>query len=99
MPGEQLEQHDAERVDVGCGRERIATDLLGARVLRGERAREFARRRHRVGGVVAEKFRDAEVQQLYRAVAGHENVRRLEVAVHDEIAVCVSHRGARLPKK
>ena len=43
-----------------------------------------------------EQLRDAEVEQLRAAVGRHEDVRRLEIAVDDEVLVGVAHRVADL---
>ena len=88
--GQQLVQNDAERVDVARGRDRPAENLFGARVLRREQPVVHARERHRrscFAGV--EQLGDAEVEQLRRAFRGHQDVRGLQVAVHDQVLVCV----------
>ena len=91
LAGQQLEQQHAERVDVGGGGDRAAGDLLGRGVLRRQRDAALARQqRHRL--VVAEQLGDAEVEQLDLAVAGDQHVRRLEVAVDDQVGVGVRDR-------
>ena len=54
------------------------------------------RHRQRVlaGAAIVEQLGNAEVQQLGDAGAGHQNVGRLQVAMHDEILMRVMHRGA-----
>ena len=42
---------------------------------------------------------DPEVEQLHDAVGRHENVRRLEIAVNDEMAVRMLHRLADIAKE
>ena len=80
--GDELVQDRAERVDVGGGRDRLAAHLLGAGVLGREQVRPGAG--GRVGGaLIGEQLGDAEVQQLGRALLGHQDVRWLEVAVHE----------------
>ncbi len=88
-PGEQLVQHDAERVHVGGHGDRLAANLLGRGVTIGERT--LAGPGHSARSVTAliEQLRDAEVEQLHRAVVGHEDVVGLEIAVHDEVRVRV----------
>lgn len=94
-PGEQRVEHDAERVDVARGADLAAGQLLRARVVRRERLPARAgERRARVGVVLAQQRRDAEVHQLHRAVRRDQDVARLGVAVHDEAAVRVLHGGA-----
>jgi len=86
--GHELVQHEADRVDVARGRDGATGALLGARVC----GREQARARHgRVA--LAEQLRDAEIEQLRRAVLADEDVAGLEVAVHDEVRMRVLHRG------
>ena len=59
--GEDLEQHQAQGVDVGARRHRLAAQLLGAAVRRREGQQPGGRRR----GVAAfHQLRDAEVEQL-----------------------------------
>jgi hypothetical protein len=44
--------------------------------------------RHRRGvGAVVEQLRDAEVDELHLAVVRHQDVRRLDVAMENELAV------------
>ena len=86
--GEQHVQNHAERVDVGRRRDRIAAHLFR----RGELRREGTRALDRDARIVVEQLGDAEVEQLHVAVARDENVRRLEVAMDDEIRVRAGHR-------
>lgn len=79
--GQQLEQHQPEGVDVGCDRQRSAVELLGTRVLRGQRP---DRGRGQAGRQVVERLRDPEVQQLDLAINGDQDVRGLEVPVQDQ---------------
>ncbi len=91
VAGEQLEEQDAEGVDVGGGRDRAAGDLLGRGVLRRQRDTALTgQHRHRF--VVAEQLGDAEVEQLDLAAGGDEHVRRLQVAVDDQVGVGVRDR-------
>ena len=46
-----------------------------------------------------EELGDAEVEQLDGAVACHQDVRRLEVAVHDQVAMGVLHGVAELQEQ
>jgi hypothetical protein len=92
--GEELVEHHAQRVHVGGHRHRRAGELLGRRVPGGEQARARVRAPGRVVVRVVEQLGDAEVEQLGRAVGVDEHVRRLEVAVHHEVAVGVRHRLA-----
>ena len=66
---QHLVHHHADRVDVGGGGHRLATELLGARVVRGERARRARHRRITAADDrVVEQLRDAEVEHLDHAV-------------------------------
>ena len=91
VAGEQLEEQHAERVDVGRGGDLAAGDLLGRGVLRRQGDAALARQ-HRHRFVVAEQLGDAEIEQLHLAVAVHEDVRRLQVAVDDQVGVGVRDR-------
>ncbi len=45
-----------------------------------------------VAGLALEQLGDAEIEQLHLAVRGHQDVRGLEVAVHDQVGVRVGDR-------
>ena len=92
--GEELVEEDAQLVDVGGCRHRLARDLLGTRVLGCEHSLE---RRRLVGAVAVrgEQLGDAEVEKLRRAVSSDEDVARLDVAVHDQPLVRVTERRRR----
>ncbi len=85
---QELMQQHAERVDVGRGRHDLAGDLLRRRVV----GREYAN--GRALDVVLEQLRDAEVEELHGAVGRDEDVRRLDVAVHDQRAMRGFNRAA-----
>jgi hypothetical protein len=95
---EQLVEHQAERVDIGGGGDRRTLHLLGRGVLQRQRAAPFlGQRAGRVGPRVAlEQLGDAEVEQLDAAVARDEHVARLDVAMHDEVAVRMRDGGQHL---
>ena len=85
--GQQLVEHHAERVDVGRGGDRLAAHLLGAGVVRASAARtpvrvRPARRRRRRRA--AWRCRSRAASRSPSAVT--RMLRRLEVAVHDEVA-------------
>lgn len=84
-------QQQTERVHVGRSRDVLAADLLRTRVLR----RHHGESRLRVLSVIAigrNQTCDAEVEQLHRSVRSHEDVRGLQVAMHDEVLMCVVYR-------
>ncbi len=70
-----------------------AADLLGRRV-RGRHQPEAGARAVLPRFEAVELLGDAEVEQLHDAVVADENVRRLEVAVNDQVPVRVLHRLA-----
>lgn len=81
--GEELVQHSAQHVDVGRRGHRLTPKLFGRRILRRQRAHVRCRLiGQRLLGL--QELRDAEVQQLHLADPRDEDVRRLQVAVHDE---------------
>ena len=99
---EQLVERHAEGVDVRRRRDGVAADLLGRGVLRRHHLQPGLRLDERVLGVrLVEELRDAEVEQLGHAVGRDEDVRRLDVAVDDEVAVGVGDGlgdGAKQPQ-
>ena len=70
----------------------LAADLLGRRELRRHDAARPSASRRRIGAAAraVEQLRDAEVEELHLAVGRDEDVRRLEVAVDDEVLVRVA---------
>ncbi len=90
MPGQQFIHQQAERIDVGGGRDRAAANLLGAGVLRRHRARERGHRRIAVGAR-AQPLGDAEIEQLDLAVGGHQHVAGFQIAMNDLTIVRMLH--------
>ena len=90
--GQHLEQHQAERVDVGTCVDRAARDLLRRHVARGSDAASFDRE---PGRCLVGHPRDAEVEHLDvqpRQIAPHADVLGLDVAMNDALVVCVGER-------
>jgi len=89
FPSEHLVTDDRQRVDVGSGVEPLLTRQLFRRHV-AERADANARRGKPLGGRLEARFldraRDAEVSQ-HRVPFLQQDVRRLDVAVHDAAAV------------
>ena len=84
-PGDRLDEHEAERVDVGLAVHRLALGLLGRGV--AGRAEHCALR---LGpGRLGEGAGQAEVGDAEAAVVAEEQVGRLDVAVHEPAAVRV----------
>jgi hypothetical protein len=75
--GEQLEEGDAQRVDVDLLAALVGEELLGRHVPRGAKL-------HRLGPPLAVEVapRDAEVEHLHAAVARDQDVGGLDVPVH-----------------
>ena len=88
---QQLVQQHPQRVDIGGGGDGPAADLLRAGACRREQPL-VGRGQRRVRRV--QQLRDAEVQQLGRAVGGDQQVGRLDVPVHHEVAVRMVDRLA-----
>ena len=92
--GQQPVQHHAQLPEVGGGGDRRVVQLLRRCVLEGQRAV--------VGGgdlAALQLLGDAEVQQLDPAVAVHQQVGGLEVAVHHQVAVRVADRVQHLQEQ
>ena len=77
-PGDQLEEHDADRVQVGPGVHPAAERLFGGEVLRGAHDHAGLRHRRHAG---LHGAGDAEVHHLDDAALGHHHVARLDVPV------------------
>ena len=96
LPGDQVIEHDAQRVDVGARVDAVAANLLGRhRVRRAEPGADDGQ--PALARVGVQQLGDAEVQQLDHALAadlGDEDVARLEVAVDDAEIVRRLQRGA-----
>ncbi len=96
----ELIQQNAERIDIGRGRDRPAEDLFGRRILRRQHAFLKARHRHGMQQTLgSEQLRDPEVEQLGSAIAGDEDVAGFDVAVHHEVAMRVLHGAAHLQEQ
>jgi hypothetical protein len=89
---EQVLQQHAEAVDVRGRRDAPAAHLFGRGVVGREGAQVGLRVLFGVLGV--EQLGDAEVEELRRPVGGDEDVRRLDVAVDDEVTVRVRDAAA-----
>ena len=90
-PGQHLEHHDAERVDVRPLGRRLATGLLGAHVL--DRPQGRPGQRH-LG--LGDRPGDPEVGHLDPAVLGEEDVPGLDVAMDDPPGVGGGQRAGDL---
>ena len=89
-----IEQH-SEGVHIARRSRRLAAQLLRAGVSRGHHAKPGGGWFRRMGwNIRIEQFRDAEIQQLGRAIGGDQNVAGLEVAMDHLMVVGVSYRLA-----
>ena len=91
--GQQLEGEDPDRVQVAARISGLPADLLGGQVLHRPRHRAGLGRR-----AVGVGPGEAEVGHLGRAIRRDDDVLRLDVAVHDALAVRVIDRGEDLPE-
>ena len=92
VTADQLEQHHAQRKHVGRRADRAAQDLLWRGVAQGQATAGLAREIAVHPFAVVQQARNAEVQQLGLAFGCDDDVAGFEVAVHDELRVCVLHR-------
>src|SRR4051795_8085805 len=94
--GEQFEQNCAKRVDIGCSRDRLPTDLLRARVI-GREHPDILRDGFGLTRAIENKqLRDSEIEQFWRAVSVHQNIAGFQITVDDEVAMRILHRIADL---
>ncbi len=92
LPGEQAEEQQPQLIDVRGDGDAPPQHLFGARVVGRQHAGEGAGE-VRVAGVGLQQLGDAEVEQLHLPLGGDDDVRRLEIAVDDEVLVRVLHRS------
>ncbi len=93
--GEHLIQHDADRVEVAALVEIVALRLLRRDV--GDAAHHHPRLRH-AERVLGDRARDPEVAELDDVVFGDQDVRRLDVAVHQPLAMRVGEAAGDLDR-
>ena len=94
MPAQQAIEQHPETVHIGSRRDGPAAGLLGRGKHRREAGACVTDRRGSSGPAAAvEPDGGAEVEQLDLAVVRHQQVRRLQVGVHDAVRVHVGHRG------
>src|ERR1041384_184000 len=93
LSGEKQIEKKAESIDVGCGGDNSASDLLWSSELRSECAGPFGREMssYRDVGLFRKQFGDAEIEQLDLTGITDQNVRWFDVTVDNQI--CVSTRN------
>ena len=96
-PGDHLVHHDSERVEVAARIRLTALRLLRREVRRGAHDCAGLRETLLRGGV--EGASNAEVGDLHPAVVTDEDVRRLDVTMHDAVAVGEPERGGHLGRR
>jgi len=94
LAGNQFAEHNAERVDIGGGRDWFAAALFGRSISGRERGQVRLQRIR-----IVEQFGDAEIQQLDLAIVRNEHVGRLQVAMHDQRAMRGFDRAADLQEQ
>ena len=89
LAAQQDVQQDAEGIYIGGRRHRMALDLFGRRVVGREGSRQgLGRIGGRRGGFgLVEQLGDAEVEELHLTTCRDEDVRGLQVAMQDQVAV------------
>src|SRR5215475_10764922 len=94
LPGQEHVQQHAEPINVTCGCNRATRNLLRRRILRGKCRPSFPRQQGRRSSLsfTFQQLGNAKIQKLYLATLADKDVRRLNVAMHDEVGVCVSDR-------
>jgi hypothetical protein len=96
LAAQQQTENDAERVHVRRRRHRLAAQLLRRRVSWREAGFDLARK---LGRIAVEQRCNAEIEQLHLPVRRHENVRRFDVAMNDQMTVRVGDGGDDIEKQ
>ena len=96
---QQLEQDEAERVHVAGLGDGSPGQLFGARVFGRQRAAAGARQLGRFRLAFHQQLGDAEIEQADLALAVDQNVRRLQITMHDPVVVRILDRAQHLQKQ
>ncbi len=96
---EQLVEHCAQRIDVGCGRHRLALHLLRAGVIRRHQVGPGGRERFGARRFGIQQLGDAEIEQFRYAIGVHQDVAGFEIAVNDQLLVGVLDGVGHLPEQ
>ena len=92
LAGQQFVEQQAELIDIGRGRCRLAVYLLRRGVVGREHPQRGAGQRLLAQRFVGQRLGDAEIQQLRLAVGADDDIAGLDVAMRDQIAVRVRDR-------
>ena len=94
MSGKQLIKDHAERVDIRGSGDRLAANLLRARIFRSHRTEDsgFCTARR------VQEFGDTEIEKFWAAILGDENIAGFDVAVNHQPLVRILHGPADLAK-
>src|SRR5215813_13464632 len=87
---QEFVEHDTQAVDVSRGGNGVVADLLRRRVLECQDCFVRPREATVIRGAPFQQFRDSEIEQLYGSLASDQDVGRLEVAVNDQVGMCMS---------
>ena len=96
---EQLVKNHAQTVDITRGADVFAAHLFGAGVLWRHHALEGESLADALSAFGIEQFRDAKIEQLWFAFRGHADIRRLDVAVNDQMLMRVGDGRANFAEK
>ena len=97
--GQDFIQHHTQGIHVGAGGDGFTADLLRCRVMQGEGAHFRTWMQGRGLAWIIQQFGDAEIEQAYLPTRCDQDVGRLEVAVHDQVGMCVADRVADLQEQ
>src|SRR5262249_19572507 len=95
VTGQQHIQHHAERVDIADSGNRVSANLFGTRV-GGSQRREsgHCHIQRRSSEFRVHHFCNAEIEKLWSAVGGYQDVVRFDVAMNDQVLMRVLDRRA-----
>src|SRR5690349_13562534 len=100
LSSQQNVQQHAKRIHVGRGSDGSASDLFRCGVFRGQCGSSVTSELCDCAflSLALQEFCDAEIEQIHLAVVADEHVCRLDVAMHDQIGVCMRNRIKHIEK-
>ena len=97
---QESEQQDTERIDIGRRRDGTAMQLLGRGEDRRTRLADAAHQRRRRCRVIAfQQHGHAKVEEFDVAGRCHQDIRGLDVAMHDLVGVRICHGGQQVQEQ